>query len=246
MRGASEPESFGALFARLADQARALVSAELALFRTDFYRRLGRAKIGMLMCLVGAIMGQAAAVTFLVTLSFVLQPWIGRLGGSAVAVVLGIGLAVGLIRFGVRRLMLVVDDGEDDGEERKPKDAVSIDILFDRVRGRSQEARNQLIDTFGEAQARLHPQALVADLADEIVDHAQSIAHRIAGAIRIRPYKLGGAALLAVLVIFRSPLARLVDRITHETSQPETSLKHKRAARPSRRRPGNNEEETPS
>ena len=50
--------------ARLIEDGRALAKAELALFRTDFYRRIGRARTGALLCLIGAIMGQAAAVTF--------------------------------------------------------------------------------------------------------------------------------------------------------------------------------------
>lgn len=235
MRGGSEQESIGALFARLADEARALAHAEVALFRTDFYRRLGKAKVGILLCLIGAIMGQAAAVTLLVTLSFVLTPWIGRLGGAAVAVLVGVGLAVGLIRFGVRRLTMVIDDDEEsDGGITEGDPSSTVDMLFDRVRRRSQEARGQLVDTFGEAQARLHPQALIADLADEIVDHAQSIAHRVAGAIRIRPYKLGAAAFLAAVVIFRTPLARIVDGIARETPRVPASLKRKRATRPPR------------
>ena len=241
MRDTPDREGIGALFARLIEDARSLAQAELALYRTDFYRRLSRAKLGIMLCLVGAIMGQAAAVTLLVTLSFVLTPWIGRLGGAAVSVVLGIGLAVGLIRFGVRKLALVVDDGEDDEENEKPADTISIDMLFERVRRRSQAARNQLTDTVGEAQARLHPQALVADLADEIVDHAQAISHRVIGAVRVRPYKLGAMALMAALMIFRTPLARIVDRLSRETAVVPTSSKRKRAPRPSLP-----DEETPS
>lgn len=239
MRGASDRDSIGELFRRLADEARTLAKAELALFRTDFYRRVGKAKLGILLCLVGAIMGQAAAVTFLVTLSFVLTPWIGRLGGAAVSVVLGIGLAVALLRIGAQKLTLVLGDEEDANDDAPPIDKISIDQLFERVRARSRAARDQLADTLGETQARLHPQALIADLADEIADHAQTIAHKVIGVVRVRPYKLGAAAFLASLIIFRTPLARIVDRISRETVSGTASLKRKRAPRP-------RNEETPS
>lgn len=203
-----EREPIGVLLARLIEDGRALAKAELALFRTDFYRRIGRARTGALLCLIGAIMGQAAAVTFLVTLSFVLTPWIGRLGGAAVSVLLGLGLAITLIKIGASKLMLVVEDFEEDDRDAA-KGIAPLDELFDRMRQKSREARNQLAETVDETQARLHPQALIADLVEEIVDHAQALSHRAIDAARRRPLKATAAAVTLVLLIIRPPLYRI-------------------------------------
>lgn len=224
--------------ARLIEDGRALAKAELALFRTDFYRRIGRARTGALLCLIGAIMGQAAAVTFLVTLSFVLAPWIGRLGGAAVSVLLGLGLAVLLIRIGVRKLMLVVEDADDDDDAADAVDPAHpspIDELFERVRRRSQDARNQLVETVGEAQARLHPQALVADLAEIVVDQAQEMSHKAIDAIRRRPGRAALAAAALVMLVVRPPLYRIARGIARATRRGPTSFSSDRRQTPSAR-----------
>jgi hypothetical protein len=233
-----EQETLGALLARLIEDGRALAKAELVLFRTDFYRRIGRARTGALLCLIGAIMGQAAAVTFLVTLSFVLTPWIGRLGGAAVSVLLGIGMAVLLIRMGVRKLMLVVEDPDDDDDEPgvgTHAHSSPIDELFGRVRRRSQDARNQLVETVGEAQARLHPQALIADLADIVVDQAQQMSHKAIDAVRRRPGRAALAAAALVILVVRPPLHRIVRGIARATRGEPMSFSSDRRREPSRR-----------
>lgn len=215
------------MLARLIEDARTLAKAELALFRTDFYRRIGRARIGMLLCLIGAIIGQAAAVTFLVTLSFVLTPWIGRLGAAAVSVLFGLGMAIGMIRIGVRKLMLVVED-PDEEEDLAQRRAVSpINELFERVRLRSQAARNQLVETVGEAQARLHPQSLIADLADLVVDHLQTMSHNAVDAVRRRPGRAAMAVATIVLVLFRPVLFRIIGGTDRATRDSSASLKVK-------------------
>lgn len=226
-----EREPIRALLARLVEEGRALVKAELALFRTDFYRRIGRARSGALLLLIGTLMGQAAAVTFLVTLSFVLTPWIGRLGGAAASVALGLGLAILSIRIGVRKLIMVVEDYEDsDDDVERP--ATPLDILFERMRQRSREARDRLAETVDETQARLHPQALIADLSDEIVDHAQAMAHDLIDAVRRRPVKSAAAVVGLLLLLLRPPLLRIFRNLGGATRQGATSFTDKQAARP--------------
>ena len=226
-----EKETIGALLRRLIDDGRSLARAELAVFRTDFYRRMGRARSGVLLCLIGAIMGQAAAVTLLVTLSFVLTPWIGRIGGAAVSVALGVGLAVVLIRVGAGKLMLVVEDFDDGGRDGVPG-INAVDELFDRMRQRSREARNRLAETVDETQARLHPQALIADLVDEIVDHAQTMMHNAVDAIRRRPAKATGAIITVLLLIIRPPIYRIVKGLGRATRRGMTSYRRKPADPP--------------
>ncbi len=229
-----ERDSIGELLRRLVEEGRALVKAELALFRTDFYRRMASARTGALLLLIGAIMGQAAAVTFFVALSFVLQPYIGRLGGSAVSVALGLGLAIFLIRTGVRKLIKVVEDYEDkdDDIDATPK---PLDLLFERMRQRSREARDQLAETVDETQARLHPQALIADLADEIIDHLQAMTHNAIDSVRNRPGKAIAAAVTLLLLLFRPPIIRIAKGLSRATRQGATSFTRKQAGAPADR-----------
>ena len=224
-----EQEPIGALLARLVEDGRSLAKAELALFRTDFYRRIARARTGAMLCLVGAIMGQAAAVTLLVTLSFVLTPWIGRIGASAASVILGAGLAVVLIRIGVTKLMLVAEDFDDD--DRDPAQS-PLEKLFDRMRERSREARNQLAETVDETQARLHPQALIADLADELIDYAQAMSHSVIDAVRRRPVRIAAGLVAALLLVARRPIYRLLTGIGRATRSANTRFADQRAGRP--------------
>ncbi|MCZ4343239.1 phage holin family protein [Sphingomonadaceae bacterium G21617-S1] len=223
----------GALLAQLVEDARALAKVEMALFRTDFYRRIGRARTGALLLLIGAMMGQAAAVTFLVTLSFLLTPLLGRLGAASLSVVLGLGAAALLIRIGVRKLLLVVEDPDDDDDERAPDRMRSpVDEMFERVRQRSQAARNQLIQTVGETQARLHPQALIADLADMVVDQAQALSHRAIDAVRRRPIRATAGVIALLLVVIRPPIYGIVTRLAGATRRPVKSFRGKRAGSP--------------
>lgn len=226
-----EREPIGELLRRLVEEARALVKAELALFRTDFYRRIARARTGALLLLIGAIMGQAAAVTFLVTLSFVLQPWIGRLGGSAVSVALGLGIAIWAIRSGVRKLITVVEDYEDENDDGSAE-SHALHQLFERMRERSREARDQLAETVDETQARLHPQALIADLTDEVVDHLQALTHKMIDSIRHRPGKAIAAIAAVLLVLIRPPIIRIARRMGRATRQGATSFTRRQAERP--------------
>ena len=226
-----ERDSIGELLGRLVEEGRALVKAELALFRTDFYRRIARARSGALLLLIGAIMGQAAAVTLLVTLSRVLEPWLGRLGGSAASVVLGLVIAVLAIRNGVRKLIMVVEDYEekddDDDEVVRP-----LDALFEKMRQRSREARDQLAESVDATQARLHPQALIADLADQVVDHLQAMTNNAIDSIRQRPAKAIAAALTLLLIMFRPPLVRIAKGLSRATRQGTASFTRKQADPP--------------
>lgn len=231
-----EQESIGALLARLVEDGRQLARAELALFRTDLYRRIARARIGALLLLMGAIMGQAAAVTLLVTLSFVLTPYIGRLGGSAVSVALGAGFAVWAIRKGVRELIMIAEDLEDDSRPDPRDPGMALNILFEKMRQRSRDARDQLKETVDETQARLHPQMLIADLADEIVDHAQSMAHAAIDALKRRPIRLMAIGLGGLLLLFRGPIFRMIRRLGSATGRPDIGYRKSEAGEPAKSR----------
>jgi len=232
----SEPkqETIGALLARLIEDGRRLAQAELALFRADLYRRIARARIGALLLLVGAIMGQAAAVTLLVTLAFLLSPIIGLLGGSAVSVVLGLGIAVWAIRAGVRKMLMVVEDIEEDNGDGPEHPVKPLDLLFEKMRMRSRAARDRIRETVDESQARLHPQMLIADLADEIVDHAQAMAHSAIDLLKRRPLRLMAIAVAAVVVLFREPVFRMIARLRGATGRPDISYRKSEAGQPAK------------
>lgn len=226
-RGEQEQESIAELLARLIDDARELAQAELALFRLDLYQRISRAKVGILMCVIGAIMGQAAAVVLLMSLAYALTPWLGGFGGAAVAALVGAGLAVLLVRMGGKRLLLIVDDDPSDHAPSAIGKAptVTMDELFDRARTHTHAARAQLADAVGDAQARLNPQALALDLLEEVLDHAQTFAHRAIDMVRYRPLRSVAAVAAVTAILLRSPISRLVGRVLGATRSAGTSLK---------------------
>ncbi|MDB5686382.1 MAG: hypothetical protein JWR77_971 [Rhizorhabdus sp.] len=225
-RGEPEQESIGELFARLIDDARALAKAELAMFRLDFYQRISRAKAGILMCVLGAIMGQAAAVVSLISIAYALTPWLGGFGGAAVAALVGAVLAGVLIKLGAKRLLLIVDDDHDDQKSAGIKaPTVTMEELFDRARAHTREARAQLADAVGDAQNRLNPQTLALDLWEEALDHAQGFAHKAVDMVRYRPLRSIVAVAAVTALLLKSPISHLVGKALAATRSRGASLK---------------------
>jgi hypothetical protein len=220
-RGPQDQESIGELFSRLVEDGRGLITNELALFRVDFYRRISRAKLGVALCVGGAIMAQAAAVVLLISIAFALGPIIGPFPGAAVAALIGFAAAGIAIRFGLRRLSLIIDDDaqrdDKNSEEKRRTALLSVDELFARARARSQVARARLAETVGEAQQRLSPQTLMADLLDDALDQGQKIAHRAVNALRFRPFRTFAAIALSAALLFRGPLAKAALRAAGKT-----------------------------
>lgn len=112
MAGSGEPgeESIGELVGRLADDGRAFVRAEVALYRSIAARRIGRAKGGLIALLIGAVLLFAAFIALLFGLVLWLATLIGPLlAGLAVA---GAFLLVGfvLIRIGLGGLKALGGD----------------------------------------------------------------------------------------------------------------------------------------
>lgn len=240
-RGEPEQESIGELFTRLIDDSRALIAAELALFRLDFFQRVARAKLGVVLCLIGAIMGQAAAVVLLMAVAYGLMPLIGAFAGAAVTALIGAGTALLLLRIGTRRLMLIVDDSPSD----EKKSTATMDELFERARARSHGARAELADAVGDAQLRLNPQTLLLQLWDELLDIGQSFAHDAVDGIARRPVRVAMIAFAAVLVIVRPPIGHLIERLAgrlRATGTDRDSLKGKSAGGPAY--PPSDEEKT--
>jgi hypothetical protein len=229
-RGEPEQDTIGALFARLIDDGRALISAELALFRLDFFNRIARARLGIALCVLGVLMGQAAAVMVLISIDHALGRWLGSFGSAIVAALIGGSAAALLIRYGVRRLMLIVDD-DPPGDA---KSTITMDELFDRARAHSRGARAQLAEAVGEAQDRLSPQALVIELWELLLDHGQAVAHRAVDGLRQRPLRIAAIAIGLSLLLIRPPIGRIIAWLGKggATRSTGTSLNGKRARRP--------------
>jgi hypothetical protein len=170
-------------------------------------------------------MAQAAAVILLLSIAFALGPIIGPFPGAAVAALIGFAAAGIAVRFGLRRLSLIIDDDAQRDEKRDDKNSeekrrtalLSVDELFARARARSQVARARLAETVGEAQQRLSPQTLMADLLDDALDQGQKIAHRAVNALRFRPFRTFAAIALSAALLFRGPLAKAALRAAGKT-----------------------------
>lgn len=89
-------ESFGSLFARLVDDAKAFVRAELVLYRANLSSRLGEAKIAAIMLIGAFFLAQSAIVALLVGLIIGLSPHLGPIGATAVVALGGIAVAAAL------------------------------------------------------------------------------------------------------------------------------------------------------
>ncbi|WP_164857254.1 phage holin family protein [Sphingomonas crocodyli] len=193
--GGDEP--IRALFTRLTADIRTLIEAEVALLRIDFYRRIARAKLAIILIVGALLLGQAAAVVLLMSLAFALSPYLTPFGGAMVAALIG-AIAAGLCaKMGMKRLVSMI---EDDDRDDKPQGA--IEPLIERARARSRTARAAVLDAIGDTQARLHPRALLEDLTEEVLDHAQSLAHRVVEKARRQPIRtilwIAGGALLVL------------------------------------------------
>ena len=73
---------------------------------------------------------------------------------------------------------------------------------------------------------------LIADLADEIVDHAQSMAHGAIEALKRRPVRMVAIGLGAVLLMFRGPIFRTIERMSRATVRPDGSYRKSEAGEP--------------
>jgi hypothetical protein len=225
-RGEGEDEPIGAMFSRLVADIRALADAEIAYFRIDFYRRIARAKIAIVLLVGAVLMGQAAAVVLLMSLAFALSPYIGPFGGGLVAALVGVVAAVLCARFGMRQLVSLLEDDESD------RPGGMIEPLIERARARSRAARAALVDVVGDAQARLQPRVLIADLIEDALDHVQGIAHRTVGALRNRPLRSSAWIFAALILIVRPPIGRIVRGIggrIGETRKPVRGYKEQEA-----------------
>ena len=192
----SGDEPIRALFTRLTADIRTLIDAEIALLRIDFYRRIARAKLAIVLIVGALLFGQAAAVVLLMSLAFALSPYLTPFGGAMVAALVG-AIAAGLCaKMGMKRLVSMIEDDSED----KPQGA--IEPLIERARARSRTARTAFLDAIGETQARLHPRALLEDLTEDVLDHAQNIAHRAVEKVRRQPFRtilwIAGGVLLVV------------------------------------------------
>ena len=105
----SESESIGGLFARLADDASALIRAEVNVYRAEAMHRLAVSRAGLILIATAVLLILAALTSLLTMVAIALTPRCGPLGaGLIVAIVVLVGAYV-LIRMGMARLAHAAD-----------------------------------------------------------------------------------------------------------------------------------------
>lgn len=103
----AEQESIGGLFARLADDAGALVRAEVEVYRAAGLHQLALSRRALIFLAAALLLGLAAVVCLLVMLAIGLSPWVGPIGAGLIVALCALGIAGLLARTGIRQFSSV-------------------------------------------------------------------------------------------------------------------------------------------
>ena len=111
-----EPESIGGLFARLADDAGALVRAEFELYRANALHRLVLSRSAFTFIAFALLIAMAAICCLLVMIAVGLALWVGPVAAGLIVSMAALALAGLLAKLGFDRLSAATDEPV----ERKP------------------------------------------------------------------------------------------------------------------------------
>jgi dsDNA-specific endonuclease/ATPase MutS2 len=100
----AEQESIGGLFARLADDAGALIRAEVEVYRAAALHRLALSQRALIYIASAALLALAALICLLIMLAISLATLIGPLGGGFVVTIVTLAIAALLARIGIQQL----------------------------------------------------------------------------------------------------------------------------------------------
>ena len=92
------------------------------------------------------------------------------------------------------------------------------------AQARATAAREDLVATLGEIQARLQPKTLIHEGLDKIKERGTQIADETMDAARAKPALAGTIAGAAVLFVARRPIARLLGRLFFRRTETEAGL----------------------
>ncbi|MDB5685251.1 MAG: hypothetical protein JWM38_2586 [Sphingomonas bacterium] len=127
-KDSGEPETLGALFARLIDDGANLFRAELNLYRQGALRRAARAKTPVIMVVAAVLLVQSSVTTMLVGLALGLARWLGPVGGGLAAALVGLIAAAILLKMAMARFKDALSEANE-----KDADAVKERIVADRI-----------------------------------------------------------------------------------------------------------------
>jgi len=105
-----EPASISGLFARLADDAGALIRAEVELYRATALHRLALSRKGLTFIALALVIAVAAICSLLVMLAIGLARWMGPVGAGLVICFLALALAGLLTKLGFDNLSNAAED----------------------------------------------------------------------------------------------------------------------------------------
>jgi hypothetical protein len=105
-----EPESISGLFARLADDAGALVRAEVELYRATALHRLALSGQAFAFIAAAMVIAIAAVCSLLVMLAIGLSRWVGPVGAGLIICLVACALSGILAKMGFDRLSGATDD----------------------------------------------------------------------------------------------------------------------------------------
>lgn len=120
--GKPDPDSIGALFARLIDSGRSLIVAELSVYRLKIARSLEPAKPAIVLGLTGLLLALASLLLLIAAVAFFLSQWIGPVAAVIVTALLCAIAAWICIRAAATAFSAIAETFVDDpfADEQKP------------------------------------------------------------------------------------------------------------------------------
>jgi hypothetical protein len=110
----AEQDSIGSVFAKLADDAGALVRAEVELYRAAALHRLALSRRAFIFIGIAVLLALAAVISLVVMLAIGLSAWIGPVGAGLVVALCVLALAALLARYGANLLDEATDEAKKD------------------------------------------------------------------------------------------------------------------------------------
>lgn len=107
-----EHDSIGGLFARLADDAGAIVRAEVELYRATALHRIALSRRGVCFLAAALLIVLAAFCCLLVMLAIGLSRWTGPVAAGLIVSLTALGLAALLAKLGIDRLVRASEPDE--------------------------------------------------------------------------------------------------------------------------------------
>lgn len=107
--GPQSEEGIGTLFARLIEEGRELVRAEIELYRQITLNRLLRSRLAVALAVTAVLLIQASVTALLVGCVLFLALWLGPMGSALAVCAIGLIIAAILLRIAVRSFARVVE-----------------------------------------------------------------------------------------------------------------------------------------